>query len=61
MTAYRSIQIFLMACPTQDAIRKITEYLESKGLGAKAVTYRLRDWLISRQRYWGSANSHYLL
>ena len=40
--------------PNTDAIRKITEYLESKGLGAKAVTYRLRDWLISRQRYWGA-------
>ena len=40
--------------PNSDAIRKITEYLESKGLGAKAVTYRLRDWLISRQRYWGA-------
>ena len=40
--------------PNTDAVRKITEYLESKGLGAKAVTYRLRDWLISRQRYWGA-------
>ena len=40
--------------PNTDAIRKITEYLESKGLGARAVTYRLRDWLISRQRYWGA-------
>lgn len=29
------------------------EWLESKGIGAGAVTYRLRDWLFSRQRYWG--------
>ncbi|HHT9130514.1 MAG TPA: leucine--tRNA ligase [Candidatus Brocadiaceae bacterium] len=37
-----------------EAIRKITEYLESKGMGTKTITYRLRDWLISRQRYWGA-------
>lgn len=36
-----------------EAIEKITEYLEEKGLGIKAVNYKLRDWLISRQRYWG--------
>ena len=36
------------------AIVKITEDLESKGLGKKTVNYKLRDWLISRQRYWGT-------
>ncbi|MDR0875365.1 MAG: leucine--tRNA ligase [Clostridiales Family XIII bacterium] len=32
---------------------KITEYVEAQGFGASSVTFRLRDWLISRQRYWG--------
>jgi leucyl-tRNA synthetase len=33
---------------------KITKYLEEKGIGKQATTYRLRDWGISRQRYWGN-------
>ena len=37
-----------------EAMKRIPEFLESKGLGTKTVTYRLRDWLISRQRYWGA-------
>jgi leucyl-tRNA synthetase len=32
----------------------ISEYLETEGMGRKTVTYRLRDWGISRQRYWGA-------
>ncbi len=36
-----------------EAIEKITDWLDSEGIGHKAVNYKLRDWLISRQRYWG--------
>jgi leucyl-tRNA synthetase len=39
--------------PAPDAIREITAWLEQGGLGRAAVNYRLRDWLVSRQRYWG--------
>ncbi|MFN3534718.1 MAG: leucine--tRNA ligase, partial [Desulfatiglandales bacterium] len=38
----------------RDAIEKIAEYLDQKGLGKKTVRYKLRDWGISRQRYWGA-------
>ncbi|MDR0443645.1 MAG: leucine--tRNA ligase [Treponema sp.] len=39
--------------PTADAKKHITEWLEEKGIGKKAVNYKLRDWIFSRQRYWG--------
>jgi leucyl-tRNA synthetase len=40
--------------PVPEAIGRVTAWLEEKGLGKADVTYRLRDWLISRQRYWGA-------
>jgi leucyl-tRNA synthetase len=36
------------------AIERICDWLEEKGIGKRSVKYRLRDWLISRQRYWGA-------
>jgi leucyl-tRNA synthetase len=37
-----------------DALDSIAEYLDSKGLGSKTANFRIRDWGISRQRYWGA-------
>lgn len=38
---------------SEDAREQIVAWFEERGLGHKKVTYRMRDWLISRQRYWG--------
>jgi leucyl-tRNA synthetase len=40
--------------PSTDGIDKITSYIEEKGYGNRTVNFRLKDWLISRQRYWGT-------
>jgi leucyl-tRNA synthetase len=40
--------------PSMEAIRAMTDHAEERGFGKKAITYKLRDWGISRQRYWGT-------
>ena len=44
---------FLNGLGKQESIDEITKYLESNNLGARKVNYKLRDWVFSRQRYWG--------
>ena len=44
---------FLNGLNKQDAIKKITDWLEEKKIGTKKVNYKLREWIFARQRYWG--------
>ncbi|MGB3906022.1 MAG: leucine--tRNA ligase [Anaerolineae bacterium] len=40
--------------PSPEGLERIADYMEERGIGERKVYYRLRDWLISRQRYWGA-------
>ncbi len=44
----------LTGTPTERSLDATIEFLEAKGAGRREINYRLRDWLISRQRYWGA-------
>ncbi len=40
--------------PSSEGIERVADYMEQQGIGTRKVNYRMRDWLISRQRYWGA-------
>ena len=44
---------FLNGLEVKDAIEKMIDWLENKGIGKRKVNYKLRDWVFTRQRYWG--------
>ncbi|KFF31089.1 leucine--tRNA ligase [Bifidobacterium bombi] len=52
-TAAQGDALSLDGLHVDEAIAKVTKWLESAGVGHGTVSYRLRDWLFSRQRYWG--------
>ncbi len=49
----KNSEVSLDGLSTSEAKQTITNWLETKGIGASKVQFRLRDWLFSRQRYWG--------
>ncbi len=46
-------ELSLNGCDVEEAKEKTIDWLSRKGLGEKSINYKLRDWLFSRQRYWG--------
>jgi leucyl-tRNA synthetase len=44
---------FLNGLPTNEAKSRVIAWLDERGLGKRSINYKLRDWLFSRQRYWG--------
>ncbi|MCK9478376.1 MAG: leucine--tRNA ligase [Firmicutes bacterium] len=44
---------FITGMQVKDAIKKITEHIEKNNIGERKINYKLRDWVFSRQRYWG--------
>ena len=48
---------FLDGMGKEEAVEKMSSWLEERGLGERSVNYKLRDWIFSRQRYWGRADS----
>jgi leucyl-tRNA synthetase len=49
----KNAEVSIDGLPTAEAKQRITAWLEQRGIGRKQTTYKLRDWLFSRQRYWG--------
>lgn len=45
---------FIDGLNKEDALNKMYKFIEEEGFGEKTTTYKLRDWLVSRQRYWGA-------
>jgi leucyl-tRNA synthetase len=52
-TDSQNAEVKLSGLPTATAKNEITSWLERKGIGKKTIQFKLRDWLFSRQRYWG--------